>query len=286
MDSALKKPGLISLIVTTFNSPQFLQRVLECLGRMQDAQFEVVIADDGSGPETAELVRGVQHTSPIPIQHAWQPHQGFRAAESRNRAVAASRGDYLIFLDGDCLARPDFLAAHRALAEAGWFVAGNRALLSESFTKVLLETPETTADWVSRPLSGWIGARLRGDVNRLAPMLRLPAGWQRKNKPREWRGAKTANMAVWREDFLRIDGFDESYVGWGHEDADLAVRLIRSGIRRKEGRFAASVLHLWHAAAPRQGLGANEQRLAEVLSADRTRAVLGFSRQHGGAPSA
>ena len=275
----MKQPGLISLIVTTYEWPQALLRVLECLDRQRDDNFEIIVADDGSGPATAEAIRQFQQGSRVPIRHSWQPHQGFRAAESRNRAVLASRGDYLIFLDGDCLARADFLAAHRELAEPGWFVAGNRALLSERFTGELLPSAEAVADWSARPLGGWLGARLRGDVNRLAPMLRLPASWQRKNKPREWRGAKTCNLAVWREDFLAVDGFDESYVGWGHEDADLAVRLIRSGIQRKEGRFAASVLHLWHAAAPRQGLSNNEQRLAEVLAAERTRAVVGIGRE-------
>ncbi len=281
----MKQPGLISLIVTTYEWPQALLRVLECLERQRDDNFEVIVADDGSGPATAEAIRQFQQGSRMAIRLSWQPHQGFRAAESRNRAVLASRGDYLIFLDGDCLARADFLAAHRELAEPGWFVAGNRALLSERFTKELLPSAEAVADWSARPLSGWLGARLRGDVNRLAPMLRLPASWQRKNKPREWRGAKTCNLAVWREDFLAVDGFDESYVGWGHEDADLAVRLIRSGVQRKEGRFAASVLHLWHAAAPRQGLSNNEQRLADVLAAERTRAVVGIGRERAAQPS-
>ncbi|WP_029921884.1 glycosyltransferase family 2 protein [Nevskia soli] len=275
----MKRPGLISLIVTTYEWPQALLRVLECLERQRDDNFEVIVADDGSGPATAEAIRQFQQGSRMAIRHSWQPHEGFRAAESRNRAVLASRGDYLIFLDGDCLARAGFLAAHRELAEPGWFVAGNRALLSERFTRELLPSAEAVADWSARSLGGWLGARLRGDVNRLAPMLRLPARWQRKNKPREWRGAKTCNLAVWREDFLAVDGFDESYVGWGHEDADLAVRLIRSGIQRKEGRFAASVLHLWHAAAPRQGLSNNEQRLADVLAAERTRAVVGIGRE-------
>ena len=281
----MKQPGLISLIVTTYEWPQALLRVLECLERQRDDNFEVIVADDGSGPATAEAIRQFQQGSRMAIRLSWQPHQGFRAAESRNRAVLASRGDYLIFLDGDCLARADFLAAHRELAEPGWFVAGNRALLSERFTKELLPSAEAVADWSARPLSGWLGARLRGDVNRLAPMLRLPASWQRKNKPREWRGAKTCNLAVWRADFLAVDGFDESYVGWGHEDADLAVRLIRSGVQRKEGRFAASVLHLWHAAAPRQGLSNNEQRLADVLAAERTRAVVGIGRERAAQPS-
>lgn len=273
------KPDLISIVVTTYEWPQALQRVLECLGRQRDERFEIIVADDGSGPDTAAVVRGFKQNARVRVEHVWQPHREFRAAESRNRAVAASRGDYLLFLDGDCLARPDFLQAHRALAEPGWFVAGNRALLSQRFATRLLPSAQAVAEWSARPLGGWIGARLRGDINRLAPMMKAPAGWQRKNKPREWRGAKTCNLAVWSEDFLRVDGFDESYVGWGHEDADLAVRLIRSGVLRKEGRFAASVLHLWHAPAPRQGLSANEGRLAEVLQTQRIRAVLGFSRE-------
>jgi len=279
---AAAKPGLVSLIVTTYDWPQALQRVLASLDRQRDGAFEIIVADDGSGPDTAAAIRQFQRSARTPLRHVWQPHRGFRAAESRNRAVAASCGDYLVFLDGDCLARPDFLRAHRALAEPGWFVAGNRALLSERFSRSLLASAEAAQRWAARTPAGWIGARLRGDVNRLTPLLRLPAGWPRKNKPREWRGAKTCNLAVWRKDFLAVDGFDESYVGWGHEDADLVVRLIRAGVLRKEGRFATSVLHLWHAAAPRQGLGDNERRLAEVLAADRTRAVLGFSHQHGG----
>jgi glycosyltransferase involved in cell wall biosynthesis len=280
----MNKPDFISLVVTTFNWPQALQRALECLDRQQDGRFEIIVADDGSGPDTAEVVQRFQQGARVPVQHVWQPHRGFRAAESRNHAVLASRGDYLIFLDGDCLARPDFLEAHRALAEPGWFVAGNRALLTEGFARQLLESADAAADWSARPIGGWLGARLRGDVNRLAPLLRLPANWRRKNKPREWRGAKTCNLAVWREDFLKVDGFDESYVGWGHEDADLVVRLIRSGVLRKEGRFATSVLHLWHAAAPRQGLNANEQRLEQVLKAERTRALLGIHRERPANP--
>jgi glycosyltransferase involved in cell wall biosynthesis len=274
----VNKPGLISLIVTTYEWPQALQHVLECLGRQRDDRFEVIVADDGSGPETAAIIQSFGKQARIPVRHVWQPHQGFRAAESRNRAVAASTGDYLVFLDGDCLARPGFLDAHRALAEPGWLVAGNRVLLAESFTTRLLSSSDAVSYWSRQRARGWLGARLRGDINRLTPLLRLPAGWPRKGKSQEWRGAKTCNLGVWREDFLRVDGFDESYVGWGHEDADLVVRLIRNGVRRKEGRFATAVVHLWHSAAPRQGLSDNEHRLAELLGGQRVRAVSGISR--------
>jgi glycosyltransferase involved in cell wall biosynthesis len=274
----MEPPKHISIIVTTHEWPQALQCVLACLARQHDDDFEIIVADDGSGPDTAAVIAAFKSQTRIPVQHVWQPHQGFRAARSRNRAVAASRGDYLIFLDGDCLARPDFLKAHRALAERGWFVAGNRALLSQAFTVQLLASTGTALDWAARPLPGWLGARMRGDLNRLAPLLPLGAAWRRKGRPQEWRGAKTCNLAVSRDDFLAVDGFDESYVGWGHEDADLAVRLIRNGVLRKDGRFATAVLHLWHAAAARDGLSANESRLAEVLAAQRTRAITGFSQ--------
>jgi glycosyltransferase involved in cell wall biosynthesis len=274
----VNKPGLISLIVTTYEWPQALHHVLECLGRQRDDRFEIIVADDGSGPETAAVIQSFDKRARVPVSHIWQPHQGFRAAESRNRAVAASAGDYLIFLDGDCLARPGFLEAHRALAEPGWFVAGNRVLLAEPFTAQLLSSSDAVSYWSRQRVRGWLGARLRGDINRLTPLLRLPARWPRKGKPREWRGAKTCNLGVWRDDFLQVDGFDESYVGWGHEDADLVVRLIRSGVWRKEGRFATAVVHLWHSAAPRQGLSDNEHRLAELLGGQRVHAVSGISR--------
>src|SRR6516225_7648997 len=103
----MNSPGLISLIVTTYEWPQALARVLECLDRLDDRRFEIVVADDGSGPATAAAIEAFRKTARVPVQHSWQPHQGFRAAESRNRAVLRSQGDYLIFLDGDCLARPD-----------------------------------------------------------------------------------------------------------------------------------------------------------------------------------
>jgi glycosyltransferase involved in cell wall biosynthesis len=274
--------ALVSIILTTYERPDALLRVLESLERQTDPNFEIIIADDGSGPATAAAVESFKRTAGQRVRHVWQEHRGFRAAESRNRAVAASAGDYLIFLDGDCLARTDFVAQHRILAEPGWFVAGNRALLSDSFTRQLLASPEVAADWSSRALPGWVGARVRGDVNRLLPLLRLPPAWPRKSHSQDWQGAKTCNLAMSRQDFLAVDGFDESYIGWGHEDADLVVRLIRSGVLRKEGRFATSVLHLWHAPAPRQALNDNEARLEKVLHGSYVLAPLGISRQHFG----
>jgi hypothetical protein len=118
---------------------------------------------------------------------------------------------------------------------------------------------------------------LRGGVNRLAALLRLRLGPLRKLQARRWRGARSCNLAVWRRDLERVDGFDASFTGWGREDSDLLIRLLRCGLRRKDGRFATGVIHLWHAQLDRAQLAANDARLDGVLQSDRKRAQRGLS---------
>jgi hypothetical protein len=118
---------------------------------------------------------------------------------------------------------------------------------------------------------------LRGGVNRLAAVLRLPLGPLRKLRSRQWRGARSCNLAVWRSDLERVDGFDACFSGWGREDSDLLIRLLRCGLRRKDGRFATGVIHLWHPQVDRAQLAANDARLDAVLQSERVRAQRGLS---------
>jgi hypothetical protein len=111
----------------------------------------------------------------------------------------------------------------------------------------------------------------------LAALLRLPLGPLRKLEPGRWRGARSCNLAVWRDDLEHVDGFDASFTGWGREDSDLLIRLLHAGVRRKDGRFATGVIHLWHPEADRAQLAANDDRLEAVLRSDRTRAERGLS---------
>jgi glycosyltransferase involved in cell wall biosynthesis len=266
--------GLISVIVTTYNREDALEAVLRSLGSQEDRNFEVVIADDGSDPGTAALVERHKMKVGVPLAHVWQEHRDFRAGEIRNRAICVSRGDYVVFLDGDCLARPDFIATHRRLAEPGWFVTGNRALLTEGLTDAVLSQPLEPEHW---RMADWLRQRLCGGLNRLAPVLRLPLGPLRKMRPQVWEDARSCNLGVWRADLDRVDGFDASFKGWGKEDSDLLVRLLHAGVRRKDGAYATGVLHLWHAAADRSGLLDNEQRLARVIASRGVRAEQGIS---------
>jgi glycosyltransferase involved in cell wall biosynthesis len=269
---------LISVIVTTYNREDALDAVLQSLSQQSDPDFEVIVADDGSGPATAKLTDSWREKIGRRLEHVWHADRGFRAAEIRNRAILAARGAYCVFLDGDCIARPDFVARHRQLAEPGWFVTGNRVLISATLTTRVLGEKLTPQNW---NFGRWLAERRRGGVNRLSALLHLPLGPLRQIRQQVWQGARSCNLAIWRSDLDRVDGFDADYHGWGKEDSDIIVRLLHAGIRRKDGVFATGVLHLWHAEANRSQLCENERKLAEVVSGNRVRAERGLSSLQG-----
>jgi glycosyltransferase involved in cell wall biosynthesis len=267
-------PDLISVIVSTYNRPDALDAVLRSLARQSDKEFELLVADDGSRPDTAAVVKRWEGRVGRRVVHVWHADNGFRLAEIRNRAILAATGSYCVFLDGDCLTRGNFVAAHRALAAPGWFVTGNRVLLSRALTERVLRENLNPESWT---MAQWLAARLGRGINRLAPLVALPLGPLRKAQARAWRGARGANIAMARSDLLAVDGFDSGFAGWGREDSDLFVRLIRAGIRRKDGRYSTGVLHLWHPDADRARLSENEARLGEILASDRIAANKGLS---------
>lgn len=265
---------LFSVIVTTWEREDALDAVLRSLAGQTDRDFEVIVADDGSGDGTARLVAAWQGKIGRSLKHVWQEHRGFRAAEIRNRAILASEGTYCVFLDGDCIARPDFVATHRRLAEQGWFVTGNRILMSEALTATVLRDGLVPENW-SR--GDWARERARGGINRTVPLLTLPLGPLRKLRFRAWRGARSCNLGIWRADLDRVDGYDCAYQGWGREDSDLLVRLLHAGVKRKDGVFATGVLHLWHPAADRGSLSGNDRMLDDVRANGRVTALQGLS---------
>jgi glycosyltransferase involved in cell wall biosynthesis len=265
---------LISVIVTTYNREDALNAVISSLARQSDRNFEIIIADDGSGPDTARVIESWRTRLSIPLKHIRHEHRGFRGGEIRNRGIRASAGGLCIFLDGDCLARPDFLTAHRQLHEPDWFVTGNRILLSRELTARVLAQGLTPQMW---NFAGLMRQRLSGGINRLAPAVHLPLGPLRKLHSASWHGVQTCNLAVARSDLDRVDGFDHSFVGWGLEDSDLVVRLLRAGVRRKDGRFATGVLHLWHPWNDRDRLAINRKRLEETIGGTHVSATRGLS---------
>jgi glycosyltransferase involved in cell wall biosynthesis len=268
-----------AVIVTTYNRPDALVAVLEGYCGQSDHNFELVVADDGSTRETAEVVKEFEHRGLFPLTHVWQEDQGFRAAAIRNRAVASTSARLIIFTDGDCVPSCNFVKAHKQLAEPGFFLGSNRVLLASGFTKKVLSErlPIHTWSWTN-----WAQSWLRREVNRLLPLMVLPDGSFRKWTPDRWEGIKTCNLSVWRTDLIRVNGLDESYEGWGLEDSDLVIRLLHAGVKHKNARFAAPVFHLWHQEQDRRRLPKNQHRLDDLLQSTNVRAGVGLD-QYGSA---
>jgi glycosyltransferase involved in cell wall biosynthesis len=264
-----------AVIVTTYNRPDALAAVLEGYLAQSDADFELIVADDGSAGETNRVIAGFAARAPFAIRHVWQEDRGFQAAAARNRALAATRADYIIFTDGDCIPPADFVARHCALAAPGRFLSGNRILLSEAFTREALARRLPLHAWGP---ARWLGARLKGNINRWLPLLRLPDGKWRSGAPERWEGAKTCNLSAWQSDLMRVNGLDETYSGWGLEDSDLVIRLLHAGVKHKSARFAAPVFHLWHREQDRSRLPENRRQLDALIASRRYIAQSGVDR--------
>lgn len=264
-----------AVIVTTYNRPDALAAVLEGFCSQTDQDFALVVADDGSTEETAAVVCSFERRNAMPLAHVWQEDRGFRAAAIRNRAVASTNADYIVFTDGDCVPSRDFVKSHKRLAEPGYFLGANRVLLTEAFTSRVLseQIPIHAWSWMD-----WARSWSRREVYRFLPLVQLPDGPFRKWALDRWEGIKTCNLSAWRNDLIRVNGLDESYEGWGLEDSDLVIRLLHAGIKHKTARFAAPVFHLWHPEQDRMKLPANQKRLDQLLRSTIVCAAVGLDQ--------
>ena len=256
---------MISILLATYNWPQALKLCLESLATQSDLNFEIIIADDGSTENTKQIIDAFRANHSLTITHLWQEDQGFRKTKILNQAIAAAQGDYLVFLDGDCIVQPDFVARHRELAQKGYLVTGSRVLLSEKLTQELL----TWSAWDFKRFKARLPSeRLKGGINKYLPLiLKLGNGVWRDYKKFVWRRIKGCNMACWKADAQAIDGFDESMTGWGHEDADFVFRLQRHHIKRKSGSWSTEVFHLFHKIHDQSNAAENARRVREKILA-------------------
>ena len=272
----MQQTQTMSVVITTYNRPDALAAVMAACFLQDDKNFEIIIADDGSTANTRDCIARLAANAPVPVKHVWQPDAGFRAAMARNRGTLAATGDYIIFLDGDCVPQRDFIARHRALAQPGFLVSGSRILLSQALTERALRDG---IDVAGLGIMERLQLRLAGDMNKvLQTMLRWPDVGRVRRKF-SWRRIKSCNLGVWKSDLLKVNGFDESFTGWGHEDSDLVVRLFHAGVLRKDGAMATEVLHLWHREAERDQESSNRKLVLERAANGTTQATVGL-REH------
>ncbi len=269
-------------VVLTYNRSDALLAVLRALAPQCGAQDVVVIADDGSRPEHVRALRAGLPRFACPVRHVWHPDVGFTAARARNLGAANARADYVVFMDGDCVPTPHFAVQHGRLRAPGVFVNGSRVLLSERLSTQVLRG-ETDLARLSR--LDWVRLRARRDVNKLSHLLCWSGAPGRVQSAFHWRGIRSCNFGLWYRDLEAVNGFDETFSGWGHEDADLVLRLHRHGLRRKNGFLATEVLHLWHPEHSRAQEAANRERVLLRVQGGAGRATVGLAELGGSAPT-
>ena len=237
----------VSLIITTYNRPDALLLVLRSIGLQTLIPHEVIIADDGSGDDTKDTILTFQKTSDLNIIHSWQKDNGFRAAKSRNKAVAKSNSDYIILIDGDMILHPEFIQDHFNNAEPSYFIQGTRVLLTENATKDALRDMNINFSFFSQGIQNRKNTIHSNFLSKLF-----------SKKKNYLRGIKTCNMAFFKKDCINVNGFNNDFEGWGKEDSEFVVRLLNNGINRKNIRFNAVQFHLWHNENTRASLKQNE----------------------------
>jgi glycosyltransferase involved in cell wall biosynthesis len=267
----------LSVILSTYNSPEWLEKVLWGYAAQDVSDFTIVIADDGSGPETRAVIDRVRDETDLAITHVWHEHRGFRKCEILNKAILASSSDYLVFSDGDCIPRRDFLARHRELRRPGRFLSGGDLKLPMAISEAIgrehiLAGHATDLTWLRSQ-----GLRPTKKVLKLLAGPRLGPFLDAVTPTRAtWNGG---NSSAWREDILAANGFDERMV-WGGEDRELGERLENAGVRGLQIRHRAVVVHLDHTRGyvNEEGLRRNAELRAETRMTRRTRTEYGLDR--------
>ncbi|MDB6019873.1 MAG: glycosyl transferase family 2 [Pedosphaera sp.] len=255
----------LSLIISTYNRPDALAKVLAGVERQSRRPDEVLIADDGSKEPTRALIADWTKRQSFPVRHVWHQDDGFRKTAILNQSVAVAQGEYLIFLDGDCVPHRRFVADHAALAERGFWVQGRRCFVEEKFVADF--EPGQTSIW------GWVTT---GKVTGRGKAFRLPFPIVRRDTAQ--RGIIGCNIAAWRDDVIAINGFDEEYSGWGiGEDSDMGTRLYHLGRPRKFVYAHAIVYHLNHPMAPRGHVAESLARLDETIRSRKLRCAAGIN---------
>jgi len=262
----------IAVVISTYNNPDFLRLVLNGYAQQSDTNFVIYIADDGSTEETHQLIHHMAKGFPVPIHHVWHEDHGFRKARIHNITFSQIAEPYILLTDGDCIPLPHMVATHRRLAQQNCMINGSRILLSAEWTTQL-----TQSELFSRPsLWGWWQLKRQKRVNRILPIF-LPPHLS-ASTPR-LSGIHGCHFACFRDDLLRVNGYDESFEGWGREDSDLVARLFHAGVQRRNLR-GTPVLHLWHHENSRDHLQRNDALLASCLKEKRVEARRGIRQIH------
>lgn len=264
----------ISLVVSTYKTPEFLERVLWSVFRQDRKLKEIIVTEDGRDPRNNRVIQLLSPSSPAPLRHLQQDDQGNRKPLALNRAIAVASGDYLVFIDGDCLLTRDFVSAHEAFADEDAFLTGRRIELSADATQ-WLDAEKVKAGYLDSFTWRLYWDALTGSTRKLSRMFRTPKplrGVLGQDAVDDIRGC---NFSVHRKHMIAINGFSNDFSGAYGEDSDVEYRLGFLGLKMKSVKGAAIQYHLWHEGQVKDLK--NQERLKELLDRKQPRASNGLS---------
>jgi glycosyltransferase involved in cell wall biosynthesis len=256
-----------ALLISTYNWPEALSLILKSVAGQVVSPDVVLIADDGSDNATKAVIEDFKQRSTLQIRHIWHPDKGFRKSSILNQAIAACAVDYIIQIDGDCLLHPNFVEDHLRAAKQGVFLAGSRINIKDTFRDALFATQR-----IQYPL-GFHG--LRNKTRRIYWPFLGRFYRPKNNFSKQFRGC---NTSFWRDDFIRINGYNEAFEGWGREDSDLAYRLLHLGCSLQRLKHRGLLYHIPHQTLAKDRLAHNDALEQKTITEKIVRATKGLDQ--------
>ena len=252
-------PKSVSIIITTYNWPEALKVVIESVLDQTHMPDEIIIADDGSGKKTKDLIDKFERESNISIIHVWHEDKGFRAGPIRNKAISKSTSEYIIQIDGDTVIEKHFVEDHISKSEHGRFIIGSRVLMNEELSRQVIGGSKSSISFFSK--------NIRNEFNTLrVPSISILFNTPTRNIPKVIRSSHSCNMSSYRSDLIDVNGYNEDMVGWGREDSELAVRLVNNGLTKKRIKLAGIQYHLFHKENDRSRFNINDKILEDTVA--------------------
>lgn len=260
------KSQTCSLIIATYNWAKALNLVLKSIMNQTVMPTEVIIADDGSTSETERLIQSFKEEINIPLIHVWHEDKGFRLAEIRNKAIKQAKGEYIVQIDGDVFLHKRFIEDHLAFAEKGFYVRGSRVRLGQQLSKELLQDQKINISIFNKDIK----SKLNG--------LRFPfLAKQLMFKKESVLKMLGCNMAFWKDDFVKVNGYSNDLTGWGFEDSELSARFINIGLQKKVIKHAAICYHIYHKENSRENEQIHTKKLQQIVDLKIKRANSGYN---------
>ena len=243
-----------TLLIITYNWPEALKLVLYSVKHQKVMPDEIVIGDDGSTDDTRQVIQRFAAKVSVPVVHVWQEDKGFRRTMILNKAIAKATGDYIIQVDGDVILDSNFIKDHIEVAQRGCFVCGSRVKLSQKISAKIFKTMKVSLKVWNMPFS-YVSNSFRSHIFRRILAFRYA---------RRVDHLRGCNMAYWKDDCIKVNGYNEDLLQWGHEDAEFAYRLHFAGIRKKALKMGGIMFHLYHREASKANEQVHKQALKKV----------------------